>query len=331
VNKPAPDRASIAYRWALDSTGYPVPINAAKRGQPYSCPLCKGQMIPRLGEQLQHHYGHESDVGCTSEAVTRAALRRWIAIQLRDAIAKQRTMPIQWQCVHCGKTHQADLLEAVTQTLEGIQREQHYGDVAMDDAAGNDRAVILIEDSEMPLPAAKGYYMKQELFVLTVPASVAPANSDFASILGQSKIVGAPCPMLARATNIVKEPEQIRHALRDVVSRWPGYFYGPLETVNGLANVLRMGNRELWLPPDHWREVIGGTKNPLGSNVHIIMQSWTHPDGGQIWLYYAQARETAAVGLRRFGPGQTPTAYLDGRFRHRSVTALDMIKALVHQ
>jgi hypothetical protein len=137
--------------------------------------------------------------------------------------------------------------------------------------------------------------------------------------------------MLARATNIIKEPDQIRLALKDVVSRWPGYFYGPLETINELNHVLRMGNRELWLPPDHWRDVVGGTKNPLAPNVQITMQTWSHSDGGQIWLYYAQARDTAAVGLRRYGPGQTPTAYLDARFRHRSVTALDMVKLLVHQ
>ena len=137
--------------------------------------------------------------------------------------------------------------------------------------------------------------------------------------------------MLQKATNIIQDPETIRQALRDAVARWPGYFYGPLETVDGLSNVVRIGNRALWLPPDHWRDVIGGTRNPMAPGVQITMQTWPHPDGGSIWLYYATARDTGSVGVRRYGPGQTPAPYIDARFRHRNTTALDMVRYLVTQ
>jgi hypothetical protein len=321
----------IAYRWALDPSGYPVPITAAKRGIAYHCPLCEGQMIARLGEQLQHHFGHEDDVGCTPDAVARAALRRWIVIQLRSAVEKHQRLDIEWACSKCGNHHTANLLQDVTQILEGYLRdERYYTDVVTLDAAGNDRMVILIQDNSIPTPEVLNFFIAQDLFTITVPATVTPADADFRSILSQGKIVGAACPMLQTATDIIKDPEAIRKALRDVVAKWPGYFYGSLETVGGLANVLKMGNHYLWLPLDHWRTVIGGTKNPLAPNVQVLMQSWPHPDGGQILLYYAMVRDTAAVGVRRYGPGQVATPYIDQRFRHKDTTALDIVKLMIH-
>src|SRR5260221_8480052 len=143
MNKPPLDHL-IAYRWALDERDYPIPIDSAQRGQRYHCPLCQGLMVARLGEQLQHHFGHETDAGCTPEAVTRAAVRRWISIQLRAALDAHQTMIVNWICSRCGKPHSSDLLGNVAFVLEGYQWDpQHYADVGMQDAAGNITAVIL--------------------------------------------------------------------------------------------------------------------------------------------------------------------------------------------
>jgi hypothetical protein len=329
VNQPL---ARIAYRWALDSSGYPVPITEAKRGQAYTCPLCRSQMIPRLGEQIQHHFAHENDTGCTPEAVTRAAVRRWITIQLQSAVEKHQVIRVEWKCSKCGNQHTADLLEGVSQVLEGyLWDSTHYADVAMNDTAGNVHTVILVQDELMPTTETLDFFLSKEIFTLIIPANITPAGSDFATLLTLGQIAGAPCPMLQTATNIIQEPDAIRAALRDAVARWPGYFYGPLEVVDGLANVVKIGNHALWLPPERWREIIGGTKNPLAPGVQITMQTWPHSDGGSLWLYYATAHDTGAVGIRRYGPGQAATPYLDARFRHRNTTALDMVRYLVTQ
>ncbi|MEP7288546.1 MAG: competence protein CoiA family protein [Chloroflexota bacterium] len=323
---------AIAYRWALNEAGYPIPITAAQRGQRYFCPLCHGPMIARLGDQLQHHFGHEDNTDCTPQAVTRAAVRRWITIQLRDAVSKHQVIKIEWDCSKCGNHHSANLLEGVTQVLEGhLWDRVHYADVALEDAAGNDRALILIQDELMPLPETLTFFIKQRVFTITIPATITPAEGDFVAILSQGQIVGASCPMLQAASNIIQDPETQRQILRDVVARWPGYFYGPLETIDGLAHILRIGNHELWLPPEQWRDVIGGTRNPLAPAVQVTMQTWPHTDGGVIWLYYAIVRDTGAVGIRRYGPTQTPMPYIDARFRNRQTTALDLVKYLVTQ
>ncbi len=319
----------IAYRWALDETGRPVPIDLAQRGRRYHCPLCQGGMIARLGDQLQHHFGHEIETGCTPEAVTRAALRRWIVIQLRDALAARQMIKAQWQCHKCYNTHTADLLENIRQVDEGYLWDSHYADVATVDAAGNVRAVILVQDETIPTPDTLRFFIDQEIFTLIIPASVMPSGSDFRSLIAQGQIAGGPCPVLQKASNIIQEPDTIRQVLRDTVARWPGYFYGALETVDGLANVVKIGNKALWLPPERWREIVGGMRNPLGSGVNVMMQTWPHADGGQIWLYYVAARDTAAVGVRRYGPGANPTAYIDERFRRRHTTAVDLVHYLV--
>jgi hypothetical protein len=331
VAKPQTTRL-IAYRWALTPMGYPLPIEQAKRGEHYVCPLCRGPMIARLGEQVQHHFAHTNDTGCTPEAVTRAALGRWITLQLRDALAKRQAIKVQWLCPKCKNQHQAQLLSGVSYVLEGYLWEPtHYADVAMVDAAGNVSALILVQDELSPTPETLQFFKGQEVFVLTIPASTTPSGSDFATLINQGQIVGAPCPMLQKATNIIQEPDAIRKALRDVVARWPGYFYGPLEKLDGLADVVRMGNQALWLPAERWRDIIGGTKNPLAPGIQVIMQTWPHTDGGVIWLYYAVVRDTAAIGVRRYGPGQTPMAFVDARFRQRQTTALDLVHHFVTQ
>jgi Competence protein CoiA-like family len=328
VDKPL---ASIAYRWALDETGYPVIIDAAQRGPKYFCPLCRGLMIARLGEQLQHHYGHESDTGCTPEAVTRAALRRWITIQLRSALDTRQMVKVAWQCSRCHNAHTANLLEGVSQAAEDYVWDSFYADVALLDVGGNVRAVVLVQDETVPSPETLRFFSDKEIFTILIPYSVVPGDSNFSMLISSGQIAGGPCPVLQAATNITKEPEEIRQTLRDVVERWPGYFYGPLESVDGLANVVKIGNRALWLAPERWREIIGGTKNPLAPGVQILVQTWPHKDGGVLWLYYATLRDTGAVGVRRYGPGQTPMAYIDARFRHRNTTALDVVKYFVTQ
>lgn len=323
--------ASIAYRWALDEAGYPVVIDAARRGARYFCPLCRGPMIARLGEQLQHHYGHENETGCTPEDVNRAALRRWITIQLREALTRQQTVKVTWPCSRCNNTHTANLLEGISQAAEGYEWDSFYADVALLDVGGNVHAVILIQNETVPTPEALRFFSEKEIFTILIPSSVVPGESDFSMLISSGQIAGGPCPVLQAATNITKDPDEIRQTLRDVVERWPGYFYGPLETLDGLANVVKIGNRALWLTSERWREIIGGTKNPLAPGVQIIVQTWPHKDGGVLWLYYATVRDTAAVGVRRYAPGQTPMAYIDARFRHRNTTALDVVRYFVTQ
>jgi len=333
VDKPLASKL-ILYRWALDEMGFPAQISQAVRGRHYTCPLCHSPMIARLGEELQHHFSHEQETGCTSEAVTRAALGRWITLQLRDAVQKHQVAKVEWTCARCGKSHSADVLAGGGPVHEGYQwggGAGRFADVALLDTAGNVLMAILIQDDTMPTRETLDFLRGKDAFTVVVPASVTPAGSDFRALLTMGEIVGAACPVLKQVTNIIREGDAIRQALRDVVSRWPGYFYGALESVDGLSNVLKLDNAALWLPPEQWREFIGGTRNPLAPGIQVTMKEWPHHDGGTIMLYYASVRDTGAVGVKRYGPGQVPTPYIDHRFRNRNVTALDIIYYLVMQ
>lgn len=135
--------------------------------------------------------------------------------------------------------------------------------------------------------------------------------------------------MALSSATIMTDPETIRQALYNSVANWPGYFYGALETVNGLPHVLTIGTQALQVSPDFWKKHIGGTRCPLATNVQITLQTWAHPDGGAVWAYYVQARDTYAIAVQRFGPGQEQSARADPRFRNARLTALDLAKSLV--
>src|SRR5258708_11882101 len=155
--------------------GPPVPISQAQHGQVYVCPLCHGRMIGRLGDQLQHHFAHEDDTGCTPEAVTRAAVRRWITIQLREALEQRQMIRVQWACKRCGNRHTGDLLEDVSQVHEGyLWDSTHYADVAMVDAAGNVCAVILVQDEEMPPPRKLSFFRTPTIYRIDSTATLTP-------------------------------------------------------------------------------------------------------------------------------------------------------------
>lgn len=86
------DKPPVEYRWALDAADRPVPITLARRGERYICPLCRREMVARLGAHLQHHFSHLEANACDSESVSIAALRRWLALNFDQALNERRAI-----------------------------------------------------------------------------------------------------------------------------------------------------------------------------------------------------------------------------------------------
>jgi hypothetical protein len=108
------DPRAPQYEWALNAIGQPVHISHAERGGAYYCPLCRGRMIARLGDVVQHHFAHESLQVCTPEGVARAAAGRWIALELEERLKARRPLPLTYPCPLCDQPHTVDLLAGVT-------------------------------------------------------------------------------------------------------------------------------------------------------------------------------------------------------------------------
>lgn len=311
----------VDYRWALDGTGRPIPIDLAVRGGQYTCPLCGGAMIARLGEQLQHHFSHDHLTTCTPQTVARAALRRWLYIHLTEALAARVRVEVRWRCGFCGQSHALNLLDGVLDVLE----TEKTHDIELVDAEGKLRGVFAIRDDAEGL----GEFIARDLIVITIPLNATPMDAGIMRLISQGKVWGGPCTVLMQYPNLIRDPETIRRVLFKAASGPPGYFFGPIETLSGLFGVLRIGDRLVWLPPRQWLAVFGGTRNPIAPGVLVTIREWVLADGSAIYLYYVTIRETHAVGVRRYNPGVSPMLQLDGRFRRRQTTALDVARYLV--
>ncbi|MCC7205850.1 MAG: hypothetical protein IT323_00995 [Anaerolineae bacterium] len=337
ASRPITPPRPVDYRWALDANGRPVPVELAQRHGLYTCPLCGGRMIPRQGTQLQYHYGHQRETGCPPEAVHHAMIRRWIALHLRDALAARQAIPLRWKCPLCGQTHTADLLGGVARIEEGYPFGSLGIDVALLDEGGHLKGAITVERGVARSPLQTGTHARPtgilndgRLFLISVPNSFAPAVDSPSEWLSQTVIQSGPCPNWTRASaHIVRQPETVRAVLLEMINNPPGRFAAAVETVDGLHDMARMGDWLVWLPPDRWRAIIGGTLNNLAPDVQVILQHWPETGGGIVALYYVIIGPSRAVGVRRYRAGEDSTPHLGRAYQRRGATALDVARELV--
>jgi hypothetical protein len=322
------EKPPVEYRWALDADDQPVPITLAQRGARYTCPLCRNTMIARLGTQVQHHFSHLAANVCDSEAVSIAALRHWLALHFDRAINARRALPFTWQCALCGQMHAQDLLENVSHALEDLLNAAESPDVRLTDAEGAEHAAFYILGKDVPLPERLQESIGQGRFAFALSAALLPESDDFAAFLAALKPFAAPCPLWDRA-DVVRQPERLRRLLLNLAQRPPFYFFGAVETVDSLADVVRVGRYKVWAALPFWLRVVGGTLNRLAPDVEIFLQDWKQPDGGVIYLYYVKIRNTRAIALRRYPQQSVPSLHVDDRYRLLRFTALEMARELV--
>ncbi|MBN1563681.1 MAG: hypothetical protein JXA10_07575, partial [Anaerolineae bacterium] len=77
-----------------------------------------------------------------------------------------------------------------------------------------------------------------------------------------------------------------------------------------------------------WQRAIGGLLHSINPALQVITQEWPQADGATIALYYVTARDTNAIAVRRFPPGQEVYARLDSAaFRTARLTALNIARS----
>ncbi len=322
------DKPPVEYRWALDAADRPVPITLARRGERYTCPLCRKEMVARLGAQLQHHFSHLEANDCDSESVSLAALRRWLALNFDQALNERRALPFTWQCSLCNGTHTQNLLEGVSHVLEDLLNAPESPDVRLTDAQGDPRAMFYLLGRDAPVPESLQDAVGQGRFAFALSAALLPASDDLAAFLASLQPFAAPCPIWDQA-EVVRQPERLRRLLINLANRPPHYFFAAVETVDDLVDVVRIGRYKVWAALPFWLRAVGGTLNRLSPEVEIFIQNWDQPDDGTIYLYYVRIRETRAIALRRYPLHSAPSLHVDDRYRLLRFTALDMARELV--
>jgi hypothetical protein len=314
------------YGWALDAAGQPVHILEAGHSEAYYCPVCGGKMIARLGDIKQHHFAHETLQFCEPEEVARAAASRWLAHHIQACLNEKRGIVVAWSCPLCHQPHTADLLDGISEVRQKHEHDGLLSDLALMDAENRVRVALLLHK---PASEALITYARLGITVIAVDATQG-RFSDLPTLLAGSHIYGGICTTQKSAAQngVVTEPADLRQVFTEAVAGPPHYVYGPLGDFAGLTHVFTLGDKKLWLPPILWQRAIGGLLHTINPALQIITQEWPQPDGSVIALYYVTARDTNAITVRRFPPGQPVYARLDSAaFRSDRLTAVRIARS----
>jgi len=331
-NSPAQlDTRLPRYEWAFDRQGRPIAIEQAERGQEYTCPLCGGKMIPRLGEIKQYHYAHEEETDCPPETVARIAAARWIGQRLERCRTRQQVVWITWPCRLCALPHTIDLLDEITDIAEQHTWQSWTFDLALLDAAGEPRAVIAL--GEMP-PDALRATAAAGITALSVPPGHLRGHAfTLPQLLKGSTIHGGICLTKRAITQqgIITEISALRDALTAAALREPYYAYGALESQGNVTHILTLREQHLWLPLGQWQRAVGGLLHVISPAVQVITQEWPQHDGATVALYYVTVKDASAVAVRRFAPAEPVQAHLASvSLRSPQAAALQIARGFAH-
>lgn len=307
---PQLDTRSPRYEWAFDRQGRPISIEQAERGQDYTCPLCGGKMIPRLGEIKQYHYAHEEETDCPPETVAKIAAARWIGQRLERCLTRQQIVWITWPCRLCDLPHTIDLLDDVTAIAEQHTWQSWTFDLALLDQAGEPRAVIALQP---PDPDALRATAAAGVTALSVPPEHLRGHPfTLPHLLKGATIHGGIC-LTQRAIarqGIITGVSALRDALAAAALRDPYFAYGALESQGNITHILTLREQRLWLPLGQWQRAVGGVLHVISPAVQVITQEWPQPDGATVALYYVTVKDASAVAVRRFAPAEPVHAHL---------------------
>jgi len=315
------------YGWALDARGRPIPIGAARRGaHGYYCPICNSPMIARKGDIKQHHFAHEQLIHCSPEAVAAAIGGRWLVLALGEAMVLKQPLKVRWYIAE--QTYEADILEDVVAIVENLPTPQGKAEIALKASDGNIKAVLTLRD-----PVDK---IQVERFVAAGIPVVSPNMQRFRSgqvslesLLEDATIYGG-WQLLGKITDeqLITDPDRIRTILKKSVENPPHQFWRSLESIPPHQYVLRVDDQKLWLPPEVWQTVIGGSLNHL-SNLKVIIKDWPiEEDGSVIWLFYVMLHDTSAIAVRRFASPKEAHASLTFVYQLKRTTAEEVARLL---
>lgn len=295
----------------------------------YICPVCRGYVVAKKGDVNQHHFSHVSLQECTPENVARAVAGLWVAQQLRHYISEGIPAFIEWKAGE-GEPLKLDLLRGVSLVAQNKMTSIGPSDVLLMDADEKPKVVISLGINGHPKTSLiNGWVQNGLAVVLLNPDSLRGGHLSLGHLLAQSQILGATWLLDKNqlSEEVITHPSQIRQIVLRTISQPPYRFYAELESHEHLTHILRVGDKKLWVPPDLWLDAIGGSRHKLGPSLDVIIQELIRDDGSQIALFYITARNSTAVAVRIYPPGQIVRIELpNSAFRLGQTTALDLAR-----
>jgi hypothetical protein len=321
----------LMYGWAMNAQDQPIPISQAQRTETYYCPVCRGEMIPKMGDIKQHHFAHLNLVDCSPENVAKLVAGKWLANTLRQYLAQSKPVNVTWKSQDATEEHTVNILDGIRLVLEGALIEKMHVDIALTRPDGKASVAILTGIEGHPSAETVRKLTEQQIMVILLnPVGVRSGRISLDMLMQQATIWGGWWLLFQFAGdhNFITDAPTLRSLLRVVANRPPYRYYRELHKDGSLSHVLDIEGQKAWLPPEVWQDTIGGTFNKLSPQVNVITQDWQQDDGSTISLFYVTARDTGAIAVRYFAPGQPVVSNINSGFRLSKASALDVAQQL---
>ena len=136
--------AKVLLQYALNNVGTLVSISDAQRKELYICPICKNNVIPKLGKIRERHYSHKRGENNTcGETLLHELFKKKIYEHIQGKLSNETTLKCKWRCGECNELHCLDILKDV----KTVKLEYNLGAVRPDVALldGNNKLIAVIE------------------------------------------------------------------------------------------------------------------------------------------------------------------------------------------
>ncbi|MBZ3935473.1 competence protein CoiA family protein [Methanimicrococcus blatticola] len=139
----------ILYTVAIDEKGKIITVTDAEKGQKYSCPVCKTELILRKSGKTgkgskRPHFSHKIITqNCTAETALHYSFKNLLAKELELYVTTNYEFNITWNCKLCNSNHSANLLEDVKFVRTEHDLILYRPDIALLDK--NEKVLVAIE------------------------------------------------------------------------------------------------------------------------------------------------------------------------------------------
>lgn len=155
---------TILYTVAKNSSGELVSAVSSEKGETYFCPVCGFEMLLRRSGRTgkgsrRPHFAHRSlTPNCTPETALHYLFKSNLAAVLRERLARLEPFDFSWQCEHCGKRHNGNLLRTATSIETEHDLRTCRPDIALLDEKGKVTVAIEVVVTHKPTAEAIRYY-----------------------------------------------------------------------------------------------------------------------------------------------------------------------------
>jgi len=168
------NKKELLYITAFDKNGVLVKAKDAEKTEDYFCPECKNKLLLKKsgktgkGSKRPHFAHHAESPNCTPEGVLHKSFKLLLLQYIRQHIADDTLINIEWECVYCHEKHTGNLIQSVSAVLDEYHMEKCRPDIALLDQNDKPFAVIEIIVTHKPDEAVITYYKERKFILILI-------------------------------------------------------------------------------------------------------------------------------------------------------------------